>query len=265
MDTLASFKGSTALITGASSGIGAGFARVLAACGIDLVITARSEQSLQDLADELKALYDIEIDVVVLDLAQTDAPQKLFDHLQQHNKSIDILINNAGFGKWAKFLHQPLDSYRDMLNLNIQALVDLTYLFLPAMLTQNKGIVINLASTAAFQPLPYIAVYGASKSFVLNFSEALAGEYAGQGIKFLALCPGNTATNFAQTANADTTGMVVSTVEDVVRAAIRALDQNKLYCVPGKSNYFTAQLSRILPRSAMIKMVSNMLKKRVTA
>lgn len=265
MNTLAAFKGSTALITGASSGIGMGFARTLAAQGINLIITARSESILQSLAHELSAKHDIEIDVIILDLAQAGAAEKLFENIQQMNKSIDILINNAGFGKWANFLQESLGSYQAMLNLNIQTLVDLSYLFLPAMLKQQKGIVINLASTAAFQPLPYIAVYAASKSFVLNFSEALAGEYAGQGIKFLALCPGNTATNFAQTANADTTGMAVSTVEEVVDAAIRALNQDKLYCVPGSNNYITAQLSRILPRAAMIKLVSNMLKKRVSA
>ncbi|KAA8731616.1 SDR family oxidoreductase [Acinetobacter qingfengensis] len=263
MDTLALFKGSTALITGASSGIGMGFARILASYGIHLVITARSEQSLQHLAAELKAKYEVEIDVLVLDLTLAGAAQKLFNDIQHLNKSIDILINNAGFGKWANFLNESLESYHDMLNLNIHALVDLSYLFLPAMLARKKGVVINLASTAAFQPLPYIAIYAASKSFVLNFTDALAGEYSGQGIKFLALCPGNTTTNFAQTANADTTGMSASTVQEVVQAAIQALDQNKLYCVPGINNYLTAQLSRILPRSMMVKLTSNMLKKRV--
>lgn len=263
MDRLTSFKGSTALITGASSGIGMGFARILASYGIHLVIIARSKQILCDLAEELNRLYEINVDVVVMDLTAADAPQKLFDSVHERHQSIDILINNAGFGKWSNFLNEPIENYRTMLNLNIHTLVELTYLFLPQMLQQKKGIVINLASTAAFQPLPYIAVYGASKTFVLNFTEALSGEYAGQGIKFLALCPGNTATNFAQVANADTTGMAVSTVDEVVQAAIQALEQNKLYCVPGMANYFTAQLSRILPRAGMVKMVSNMLKKRI--
>lgn len=263
MNTFASFKGATALITGASSGIGMGFARALASHGIHLIITARSEQMLQDLADELKTKYQIDVDVIVLDLTESLATKNLMEQVQKLNKTVDILINNAGFGKWTEFLTEPLQSYQQMLTLNMNVLVDLTYLFLPAMLAQKKGVIINVASTAAFQPLPYIAVYGASKTFVLNFTEAVAGEYSNSGVKFLALCPGNTATNFAQVANADTQGMAVSTVDDVVNAAKCALDHNKLYCVPGTGNYFVAQLSRIMPRASMVKMTRNMLQKRV--
>lgn len=150
-----------------------------------------------------------------------------------------------------------------MLALNINSLVTLTYLLLPAMLEKKQGLIINVASIAAFQPLPYIAIYGASKTFVLNFTEAIAGENLDSGVKFLALCPGNTATNFAQVANADTDGMPVSTVETVVDAAIRALGRNQLYCIPGKRNYFSAQFARIIPRFIMLKIVENMFRKRV--
>jgi short-subunit dehydrogenase len=261
MTTLTAFKGATALITGASSGIGMGFAKHLAAHGIHLVITARSEPALQRLATELRHLHSVEVDVIAMDLSEPDAPQRLFEQL--HDKPVDILINNAGFGKWANFLEESPANYHNMLSLNVQSLVALTQLFVPGMLQQRKGIVINVASTAAFQPLPYIAVYGASKAFVLHFTEAIAGEYPGQGVQFLALCPGNTATNFAQVANADTSGMGVSSVDDVVHAAIRALDNNKRYCVPGTGNYWTAQLSRFMTRSGMVKMVANMLKQRV--
>lgn len=263
MNILTSFKGKTALVTGASSGIGMGFARTLAANGIDLVITARSEMKLQDLAQELKTAYGINIYVIILDLAEANAVYKLTEYLRKNRITVDILINNAGFGKWAKFLDEPLTSYHQMLALNINSLVTLTYLLLPAMLEKKQGLIINVASTAAFQPLPYIAIYGASKTFVLNFTEAIAGENLDSGVKFLALCPGNTATNFAQVANADTDGMPVSTVETVVDAAIRALGRNQLYCIPGKRNYFSAQFARIIPRFIMLKIVENMFRKRV--
>lgn len=240
-----------------------GFARRLAANGINLIITARSEQKLHRLADELRSQHQINVDILCLDLTQPDSAQFLFDYTQQHRRHVDILINNAGFGKWTHFLHTSRDSYQQMLALNIQSLTQLTHLFLPEMVAQKKGIVVNVASTGAFQPLPYIAVYGASKSFVLNFTEAIAGEYQHAGVQFLALCPGNTSTNFAHTANADTSGMSVSSVTDVIDAACHALDRKKICCVPGTSNYLTAQLSRIMPRAYMITIVANMLKKRV--
>jgi len=131
MNTFASFKGSTALITGASSGIGMGFARELASHGIHLIITARSEQMLQDLADELKTKYQINVDVIVLDLTESLATKNLMEQVQKLDKTVDILINNAGFGKWTEFLTESLQSYQQMLTLNMNVLVDLTYLFLP--------------------------------------------------------------------------------------------------------------------------------------
>lgn len=140
MNILTSFKGKTALVTGASSGIGMGFARTLAANGIDLVITARSEMKLQDLAQELKTAYGIKIYVIVLDLAEANSVYKLTEYLTENHIIIDILINNAGFGKWAKFLGEPLSSYHQMLTLNINSLVTLTYLLLPAMLEKKTRI-----------------------------------------------------------------------------------------------------------------------------
>lgn len=136
-------------------------------------------------------------------------------------------------------------------------------LFISAPHAFEQGIMINISSTGAFQPLPYIAVYGASKSYVLQFTEALAGEYASSGVKFLAVCPGNTETNFTQVANADTSGMKSSTVEDVVSATVKALDKNKATVVVGCSNYLTSQLPRILSRQKMINLVEGMLKTRV--
>ncbi|MCU4503223.1 SDR family oxidoreductase [Acinetobacter sp. WU_MDCI_Abxe161] len=260
---LSLFKNSTALITGASSGIGKAYAQEFASLGIHLILTARSEQKLNDLADELRKKYKVNVEVIVLDLAQPNSAQSLFDEVQARKLSVEILINNAGFGKWTKFLDQSISIYQEMITLNISSVTSLCYLFLPHMLANKKGIMINISSTGAFQPLPYIAVYGASKSFVLQFTEALAGEYASSGVKFLAVCPGNTETNFTQVANADTSGMKSSTVEDVVSTTVRALEKNKATVVVGWNNYLTSQLPRILSRQKMINLVEGMLKTRV--
>lgn len=260
---LSTFKNSTALITGASSGIGKAYAQKLASLGINLILTARSEQKLNDLADELRKKCNVTVEVIVLDLAQPNSAQTLFDEVQTRKLSVEILINNAGFGKWTKFLDQSVATYQEMITLNISSVTSLCYLFLPHMLANKKGIMINISSTGAFQPLPYIAVYGASKSYVLQFTEALAGEYASSGVKFLAVCPGNTETNFTQVANADTSGMKSSTVDDVVSATVAALDKNKPTLVVGCSNYLTSQLPRILSRKKMINLVEGMLRTRV--
>jgi len=260
---LSTFKNSTALITGASSGIGKAYAQKLASLGINLILTARSEQKLNDLADELRKKCNVNVEVIVLDLAQPNSAQTLFDEVQTRKLSVEILINNAGFGKWTKFLDQSVATYQEMITLNISSVTSLCYLFLPHMLANKKGIMINISSTGAFQPLPYIAVYGASKSYVLQFTEALAGEYSSSGVKFLAVCPGNTETNFTQVANADTSGMKSSTVDDVVSATVAALDKNKPTLVVGCSNYLTSQLPRILSRKKMINLVEGMLRTRV--
>ncbi|VAX43064.1 Sulfoacetaldehyde reductase 2 [Acinetobacter calcoaceticus] len=260
---LSTFKNSTALITGASSGIGKAYTQKLASLGINLILTARSEQKLNDLADELRKKYNVTVEVIVLDLAQPNSAQTLFDEVQARKLSVEILINNAGFGKWTKFLDQSVATYQEMITLNISSVTSLCYLFLPHMLANKKGIMINISSTGAFQPLPYIAVYGASKSYVLQFTEALAGEYASSGVKFLAVCPGNTETNFSQVANADTSGMKSSTVDDVVSVTVAALDKNKPTLVVGYSNYLTSQLPRILSRKKMINLVEGMLRTRV--
>ena len=260
---LSIFKNSTALITGASSGIGKAYAQEFASLGIHLILTARSEQKLNDLADELRKKYNVNVEVIVLDLAQPNSAQSLFDEVQARKLTVDILINNAGFGKWTKFLDQSVATYQEMITLNISSVTSLCYLFLPHMLANKKGIMINISSTGAFQPLPYIAVYGASKSYVLQFTEALAGEYSSSGVKFLAVCPGNTETNFTQVANADTSGMKSSTVDDVVSATVAALDKNKPTLVVGCSNYLTSQLPRILSRKKMINLVEGMLRTRV--
>jgi short-subunit dehydrogenase len=257
------FEGCTALVTGASSGIGKCFARELAQRGANLIVSARSKDELEKLADELRQQFRVSVHVIASDLAMPDAARQLFAEIQSRKLFVDFLINNAGFGKWAHFLGERLETYDQMLSLNIDTLVQLTYLFIPNMLAQKRGGVINVASTAAFQPLPYIAVYGASKTFVLSLTEALAGEYRNTGVRFLALCPGNTVTNFSTVANADTTGMPSSTPEYVVKSALDAFAKNKNYHVPGLGNFLTAQLPRLLPRCLTIKIVAKMFANRV--
>ena len=257
------FKGATVLVTGASSGIGEAFAHNLAKRSANLILTARSQDKLAKIADELRGSYRISVHVFPVDLILPDAPKQLFERIKASGLSVDVLINNAGFGKWAHFLGENLDTYEQMLSLNINALVRLTYLCVPDMLARGKGGVINVASTAAFQPTPYIAVYSASKSFVLNFTEALAGEYRERGIHFLALCPGFTDTNFNSIANVNTAGIHFATPDEVAEAGLKAFVKGRSYHVHGCTNYLASLLPRILSRATVIGIVANMFKNRV--
>lgn len=238
-----SFKGTTALITGASSGIGEAFAHRLAAReGTNLILTARSEDKLKRLAKALSEKYGVSIHVFPGDLSHEDMPLQLYDQVRNKGLSVDLLINNAGFGKWGRFLAEDYKTYQEMLRLNINSLVGLTYLFIPEMLKKGNGGVINVASTAAFQPVPYIATYSASKAFVLSFSEALYGEYKNSGLTILALCPGYTSTNFFAEAHADTSGLSFETPEEVADAGINAFIKGRNYHISGTSNYIQSGL-----------------------
>lgn len=256
------FTGLTVLITGASSGIGLAFSQALAEQGANLILTARSKEKLHELAEYLKKKRNIWVEVIPNDLSQPNGARELFN--QASHFKVDVLINCAGFGKWSSFSGQSMSTYRDMLNLNISSLVELNYLFLPLMSENNMSGVINVASTAAFQPVPFQSVYAASKSFVLNFSEALAGEYKDKGIRVLALCPGYTETNFMNVANGSPDGIMTrSTPEDVALSALSAFYKKKSYLVPGISNYVNSLLPRLLSRKAVINIIHNIFKKRV--
>lgn len=258
------FAGNTVLVTGASSGIGESFARSLAVRGANLILTARSEDKLNLIAEELRVKHRISVYVFPVDLVAPRAPQQLFEEIRASGLFVDVLVNNAGFGKWAHFLGESLDTYEEMLTLNMSALVKLTYLCLPDMLARGKGGVINVASTAAFQPAPYIAVYSATKAFVLSFTEALAGEYRERNIRIMALCPGYTDTNFNAIANVDVAGIRFATPEAVAAAGLNAFLQGKGYLVHGCPNYLTSLLPRILSRARVVKIVANMFKSKVT-
>ena len=194
------FKGTTALITGASSGIGEVFARELAARGADVVLVARNEGKLAELAGELASKHSVKAEVLAADLGQPGAGRALAEQVAARGLTVDVLINNAGFGFLSPLVKTDADMMSTMVALNVAALTDLTHAFLPGMVERDRGAVVNVASTAAFQPVPYMAVYGATKAYVLSFTEALWGETKGTGVRVTCLCPGATATAFFETA-----------------------------------------------------------------
>jgi short-subunit dehydrogenase len=251
-----SYNGMTVLVTGASSGIGRAAAVDLAERGAHLILTARSEQALETLAAELKARSKVAVTPIAMDLAKPGAAQRLMDAVAAAGLSVDVLINNAGFGKWGDLLSIEADANAEMIQLNITALVELTRLCLPTMLARKTGGVINVASTAAFAPLPYAAVYSASKTFVLYFSEAIWGECRGRGVHVLALCPGGTATNFAAVASESAAlggkrpGM--DSAEGVAKQGLDAFLARKTYLITAKSNRNLAWLPRLLTRKQLV-------------
>src|SRR6267154_5169693 len=194
------WQGKWALITGASAGIGAALARELAAGGTNLVLTARRRERLAGLAGELTAKHNIRTLVCVADLAQPLGPQEIFSFTESKNIAVDLLVNNAGFGAYGEFHKTRLDRIVEMTQVNVTAVVHLTHLFLPGMIARGSGDILILASTASFQPVPYITVYAATKSFDLSFAEGLAEEVRQYGIRVCALCPGSTETEFHEVA-----------------------------------------------------------------
>lgn len=243
----------TALITGASGGIGLELAKLFAADRFDLVLVARSEQALQDLAAELKTKYNTNTRILIKDLSLPQAPQEIYDELQTAGIQVDILVNNAGYGNFGFFLKTDLQKELNMLNLNINALTALTKLFLPAMVAQRSGRILNVASTAAFQPGPLMAVYYASKAYVLSFSDAIANELKGTGVTVTTLCPGPTETGFQKLAEMENSelfkrGNVVMDAQTVARIGYRATLQGKPLIIPGTMNKLGTLLPRFLPR-----------------
>jgi len=253
----------TTLITGASSGIGAAFARKLAARGRNVLLVARSEDKLIALCNELGRLTSIRAQYLALDLQQHEAGAQLFEETQKRELEIDTLINNAGFGSMGDFAKLDPDRELEMIELNVRALVDLTHRFLPPMRERKRGTIINVASTAAFQPVPYMATYAATKAFVLSFSEALWEENRLHGVHVMALCPGVTETNFFQASEIDRPPMrTIQTPEEVVETALRALDRKKNLVVSGWTNWFTVEAQRVVPRSLVTKAVGKALRSR---
>lgn len=248
-----------ALVTGASSGIGLHLAEELAAQGHDLVLVARRESALQSLAQRLRR-QGAAVTVIALDLsADADA---LIAELAELGLSPDVLVNNAGFGLFGKHADTDLADEQQLIDLNITALTRLTKQLLPAMLSRGQGRILNVASTAAFQPGPYMAVYYASKAYVLSYSEALAEELRGTGVSVTALCPGPTASGFQDRAAMQDSALVKSkrlpSAQSVARYGVQALMRGRTVAIPGWMNCLMAQSVRFTPRSLVTRMVAFM-------
>ncbi len=242
----------TALITGASSGLGEQFAYALARLNYNLVLIARRKDRLDSVAAQSRELGAGRVDVIVSDLGRREAPHAVCDQLATAQIPIDYLVNNAGFGTNGPFDQLELDREVEEIDLNITALVALTRLILPQMIERHAGTIINVASTAAFQPLPYMATYAATKAFVLNFTSALAGELVGSGLRVLALCPGPVATEFQYVAKNEHGRMpkfAFVSAEKVVADGIMAAASGRTVYIPGWLNFVAAQTTRLVPRN----------------
>src|SRR3954466_14382698 len=247
----------TALVTGASAGIGLELARILAREGHDLVLVARREATLKELADELKDRYGAESVVVSADLALPGAGEQIEQALGE--RTIDVLVNNAGFGGVGPFAERTHVDDMRMVAVNVTALTDLCKRFLPGMVARGRGRILNVASTAAFQPGPFMAVYYATKAYVLSLSQALAEETRGTGVTVTCLCPGVTTTEFQQVAGVEdvplTKGPLAMTPEAVAQAAYDGMAKGRLIVIPGVHNKVGAQATRLAPRQVMLKVV----------
>lgn len=252
-------NGKTALVTGASGGIGYELAKRFAQEGYSLVLVARGESKLAQIKADLEKRYAINARIIVKDLSAPGAPQEIFDELTNASVQVDVLVNNAGFTVFGLFLETSLEDELQLLQVNIVALTHLTKLFLPGMVKRGWGKVLNLASTAAFQPGPLMAVYYASKAYVLFFSEAIATELKSTGVTVTALCPGPTETGFQKRGNMEDSRLVagrkIMSAATVARAGYRALMRGQAVVIPGARNLLFAQAIRFLPRSFVRRFV----------
>ena len=255
-----SFKGITALVTGASSGIGKAISRILASEGANLILVARNLPRLEQEANDLKSRYGVDTRVFAGDLSQPETSLKLFEFTQQQGLEVDLLVNNAGFAHYGLFETLKPQDGRAMIDLNVQALVSLSHLFLPKMLERKKGGILNVASTAGFQGIPYLSLYAASKAFVVSFSEALWFECKGRGVRIFCLCPGNTLTRFHQAAGIAKSRMFFSaSASDVARFALRKfLRSGRPTGIYGFWNKMMIYAERLSPRRLTVFVTSLM-------
>lgn len=251
--------GENVLITGASSGIGLEMARLFAAAGSDLVLVARREDTLGDLADEIRANHDVTVRVLPADLSQPASAVAIYEVLDGAGIDIDILVNNAGFGARGAVVDLSVARQLQMMQVNMTTLVELTRRLVPGMIDRGWGGVLNVASTAAFQPGPYMAVYYATKAFVLSFTEALASELSDTEIHVTCLAPGPVATGFGAIAGVEDSVLFKVGVLDaskVAWAGYRGLRRGKRLVVPGLRNKITTMAVRFLPRSLLSKILA---------
>jgi hypothetical protein len=247
----------TALVTGSSNGIGYEFARVLAANGDNLVLVARTKSKLDEIKKELEGKYKVIVYTIGKDLSLPGAAQEAYDELKSHNITVDYLINNAGFGDFGLFAESDWQKQEQMINLNITALTHLTRLFLPGMIMKKSGKILNLASTASFQPGPTMSVYFASKAFVLSFSEAINNEVKEHGITVTALCPGSTESGF-QAISMGSGKLLkerkIPSSREVAEFGYKAMMKGKAVAIQGFMNTIMANAVRFAPRSLVVRM-----------
>ena len=252
------WRGKWALVTGASAGIGVALARELAAGGTHLVLTARRKERLVDLSNELNTKHRVKTEVFVADLAQPGAPEQIFGFTKEKGIEIDLLINNAGFGKYGEFQSIEKGRLLDMVQVNCSAVVHLTHVFAQGMVARRRGDILILASTASFQAVPYISTYAATKAFDLLFAEGLAEELKPYGIRVCALCPGSTESEFHVVAGQDKFIHRAETAQKVARTGLRALAAGKSYVISGLGNYLGAHGERLVPRRFVTRTAARM-------
>ncbi|MGR6129067.1 SDR family NAD(P)-dependent oxidoreductase [Paenibacillus sp. SER-28] len=248
----------TVLITGASGGIGKELADRFAKDGYDLVLVARSEDKLVDLAGEYRKKYRVQTTYIAKDVALPGVAEEIYRELKEKGITVDFLVNNAGFGLYGEFLETQLEQEMNMIDINIKALTVMTKVFLPDMVKRQQGGVLNVASLVAFFPGPLMAVYYATKAYVLSFTEALENELRGTGVTVSALCPGATATGFVDRAGLATSKLIRSGVMEVGQVAdigYREFLRGKTLIITGGRNKFMAFLPRLLPRKLMTNAV----------
>lgn len=258
------YTGKTALITGASSGIGEAFAHQLAARGMDLILVARSQDKLHALAEEISQQYERRSKVLVADLSDPDEAAGLLDRVKSAGMKVDLIVNNAGFGTHGRFTRQSSAQERREVLLNALAPLEIAHAFVPGMVERGGGGIINIASSAGFQATPYMSTYGATKAFLLHLSEGLWAELSGDNIQVMAVCPGPVATNFFEASGSPTLKKALSTTpmisaERCVRESLKAFDKGQPVVVPGLSIKLLTGTGRFMPRAMLTRISARML------
>lgn len=244
-----------ALVTGASSGIGAEFARVLASRGMHLILVARRREAMEALAADLHTRHGTRCEILPFDLAEATAPARLIDEVNRRGLVLELLVNNAGFGVVSDVESTDPENVQKLIRLNVGALTELTNRVLPGMLQRGHGAILNVSSVAAFQPVAYMGAYAASKAYVLHFSEALWAEVRDRGVTVTAICPGVTQTAFFEVAGVPNwlKKHRSQPVDQVVRTALKAVERRRQYAIPGWINYLLSLSVRLAPRSLVVK------------
>jgi uncharacterized protein len=256
---ISEWRGKWALVTGASAGIGKALAEQLALGGTNLVLTARRRDRLESLARELHTKHKVQTEIFVADLTQASAPREIFEFTEGKRIAIDLLVNNAGFGQYGELHEVDVERLLDMVRVNCNAVLHLTRLYLPAMVTKRSGDVLIVASTASFQAVPYISTYAATKAFDLFLAEGLAEEMKPHGVRVCALCPGTTESEFHEVAGhpASSKGRQ-QTAEIVAQNGLRALAAGKSYVISGLGNYLSAHGERLVPRRFVTRIAAKL-------